>query len=200
MQPLRCHLLIGPPASGKSTLAHTLAPLLAGPGDPPGVVISTDQLREEVFGDAAVQGPWEIIEPLLHERIAMAVAAGRPVIVDATHARRPWRQAITQTLDLPAPAEWIGWWLCTPLAICLERNRRRPCQVSEEVIRELAGALADPEAGPWLEEGFAALVRVDPSSPGVLTPLLLKALADLDQNLGAGTNLQGPGQRRSDCP
>jgi MoxR-like ATPase len=29
--PLRCHLLIGPPASGKTTLARTLAPLLTAP-------------------------------------------------------------------------------------------------------------------------------------------------------------------------
>ena len=39
--PVRCHLLIGPPASGKTTLAHRLAPLLAPPGHPPALLLST---------------------------------------------------------------------------------------------------------------------------------------------------------------
>ena len=88
MAPLRCHLLIGQPASGKSTLARALAPLLTEPGEPPAVLLSTDVIRAEVFGDAAVQGPWVDIQQRLHQRLQEAVAAGIPVIVDATHARR----------------------------------------------------------------------------------------------------------------
>ena len=129
--PLRCHLLIGPPASGKSTLARTLAPLLTAVGKSPALVLSTDAIRAEVFGDAAVQGPWIDIQQRLQQRLIEAVAAGIPVIIDATHARRPWRLALTQALLLPAPVEWIGWWLCTPLPTCLEWNRRRERQVPE---------------------------------------------------------------------
>ena len=61
--PLRCHLLIGPPASGKTTLAGVLAQLTGA------VVLSTDVVRGELFGDAAVQGPWRDIEALLHQRL-----------------------------------------------------------------------------------------------------------------------------------
>ena len=63
------HLLIGPPGSGKSTLAAILAPLL------PAQVISTDALREQLWGDANIQGPWSELEPHLHGAIDRAIAA-----------------------------------------------------------------------------------------------------------------------------
>jgi predicted kinase len=103
--PLRCHLLIGPPGSGKTTMAHQLAPLLLGADGSPGLVLSTDAIRQELFGDAAVQGPWDEIRTVLLQRLQEAVAAGRPVIIDATHARRPWRLLYTQQLQLPQPVE-----------------------------------------------------------------------------------------------
>ena len=46
-----------------------------------------------VFVDTAVQGPWPDIQQRLHQRLVEAVAAGQPVIVDATHAKRSWRLA-----------------------------------------------------------------------------------------------------------
>ena len=45
MATLRCHLLIGQPASGKTTLAKALAPLLTGPGEPPAQVLTTESQR-----------------------------------------------------------------------------------------------------------------------------------------------------------
>jgi predicted kinase len=179
---LRCHLLIGPPASGKTTLAGVLAELTGA------VVVSTDVLRCELFGDAAVQGPWRDIEALLHQRLREAVAAGTPVIVDATHARRPWRLAITQALSLPAPVEWIGWWLYTPLATCLQWNQSRKRLVPEPVIRELAAALADPALGPSRAEGFATVVAVVPTHGHELEVLLRDELARLDHRIRSARN------------
>jgi predicted kinase len=181
--PLRCHLMIGPPASGKTTLARTLAPLLTLPGEPPALLLSTDAIRAEVFGDAAVQGPWIDIQQRLQQRLIEAIAAGIPVIIDATHARRPWRLALTQGLLLPAPVEWIGWWLYTPLPTCLEWNRLRERQVPEAVIQEMAAALADPHFGPSRAEGFAALCAVVPTHHDDLEPLLAAELAALDRRI-----------------
>ena len=152
------------------------------------MVLSTDVVRGELFGDAAVQGPWRDIEALLHQRIREAVAAGVPVIVDATHARRPWRLAITQALSLPAPVEWIGWWLYTPLATCLQWNQTRKRLVPEPVIREMAAALADPVFGPSRAEGFAAVVAVVPTHQRELEPLLRDELARLDHRIRSARN------------
>jgi len=160
--PLRCHLLIGPPASGKTTLAGVLAELTGAQ------VLSTDRL--------------------LHQRIRELVADGVPVIVDATHARRPWRLAITQALALPAPVEWIGWWLYTSLATCLEWNHTRARLVPEPVIREMAAALADPVFGPSRAEGFAAVVAVVSTQVRELEPLLRDELARLDHRIRSARN------------
>ena len=180
--PLRCHLLIGPPASGKTTLAGVLAQLTGA------VVLSTDVVRSELFGDAAVQGPWRDIEALLHQRLREAVTAGTPVILDATHARRPWRLAITQALSFPVPVEWIGWWLYTPLATCLQWNQTRKRLVPEPVIREMAAALADPAFGPSRAEGFAAVVAVVPTHQRELQQLLRDELARLDHRIRSARN------------
>ncbi|MFM9102547.1 MAG: AAA family ATPase, partial [Cyanobium sp.] len=172
MEPLRCHLLIGPPASGKTTTALALAALIAGPEGQPAVVLSTDAIRAEVFGDPAVQGPWPSIQQRLHERLIGAVAAGMPVIVDATHAERPWRLAITQHLAVPRPVEWIGWWLFTPLSTCLRWNAKRERPVPTPVIRRMAASLADEAVGPGRAEGFASVVAVQPTHQGDLTGFL----------------------------
>jgi predicted kinase len=146
-------------------------------------VLSTDAIRAEVFGDAAVQGPWIDIQQRLQQRLIEAIAAGIPVIIDATHARRPWRLALTQALPLPSPVEWIGWWLYTPLPTCLEWNRQRERQVPEAVIQEMAAALADPHFGPSRAEGFAALCAVVPTHHDDLEPLLAAELAALDRRI-----------------
>ena len=70
--------MIGPPGSGKSTLAAILSPLL------PARVIANDVLREQLWGDANVQGPWSELEPHLHRAIDRAIADGDNVLVDAT--------------------------------------------------------------------------------------------------------------------
>jgi predicted kinase len=192
---LRCHLLIGQPASGKTTLAKALAPLLSAPGEPPAQVLSTDAIRAEVFGDAAVQGPWVDIQQRLHQRIQECVAAGIPVIVDATHARRAWRLALTQALPLPVPVEWIGWWLYTDLPTSLEWNSRRERAVPVPVIQEMAAALADPHFGPSRAEGFAAICAVVPTHHNDLAAVLQAELAGLDQRIRSATNRERKLQR-----
>ena len=182
MGALRCHLLIGPPASGKTTLAGLMAPLLEAE------LLSTDRIREQLYGDPMIQGHWSEVEEALHQAIGSCVAQGRSVLIDATHARRPWRLALSQRLALDRPVEWIGWWLRTPRAVCLEWNQRRERQVPELVIEQFAAALDDPVFAPDRSEGFAALVDFDPSLGGDLGTRLQQEQDRLDRRIAAARN------------
>jgi predicted kinase len=179
---LRCHLLIGPPASGKTTIAALLAPLLGAE------LFSTDRIREELYGDPMIQGHWHEVEERLHAGIQASVAAGRSVLIDATHAQRPWRLALTQRLELDRPVEWIGWWMRTPLQVCLEWNKRRARQVPELVVQQFAAALSDRDFQPSRSEGIAVLVDYDPAAGGDPAEDLAAEIARLDKRISAARN------------
>ena len=127
-------------------------------------ILSTDQLRAELWGDDSIQGPWPALEPVLHQRICSAINQGQSVVIDATHARRRWRLALINGLTLPIPVRWVGWWLQTPLATCLDWNKTRTRQVPDPVISMLRVAI--PMRFP-LTEGFEALFKLDPSTGSI---------------------------------
>lgn len=185
---VRCHLMIGPPASGKTTLAHRLAPLLSGPSGQPGLVLSTDVIREELFGDAGVQGPWPEIRDRLLQRLHEAVGQGIPVIIDATHAMRPWRLFYTQFLEFSRPVEWIGWWMKTPLSTCLDWSRTRSRPIPEEVIRDYAAAVGNKRFGPDRSEGFATIVTPNPAKENLGSADLEAILQKLDRRITSARN------------
>ena len=129
----------------------------------PARVISSDALREQLWGDAKVQGPWSELEPLLHGAIDSALTAGEHVLVDATHAQRNWRQRLMRRNLEARPVQWTGWWLLTPLNQCLVWNRSRQRQVPETVIRAMHQRLATPPDKPDLAEGFTRLFQLNPA-------------------------------------
>lgn len=164
MSHLRCHLLIGPSASGKSTLATTLAALLCQQTGRRPRLLSTDAIRVELCGDSTSQASTQEIHAVMVARLQEAVANNVPVIMDATHANRASRLAITQALDLPSPVEWVGWWLTTPLETCLQWNSQRAAPVPDQVIRRQHSELISKYFSPRESEGFAILEQLDAST------------------------------------
>jgi predicted kinase len=85
--------LIGCPSSGKSTLTHQLINQI-----PNYRIISTDQIRQKLFGDESIQGNWQLIEAEIFTQIQQNLTAGNSIIYDATNAKRAWRMALLQKL------------------------------------------------------------------------------------------------------
>ena len=156
--PVICHILIGVPGSGKSTFAANLAKL----GNYH--VISTDAIREELYGDATIQGEWVEIETIAIAQITKIITQGDIIIYDATNARRAWRIDLLQKLNLAVTSSvlWMGWYLQTPIKTCKAWNQQRTRQVPDIVIEKMYQSLQD--FPPVAAEGFAAVKEVDVTS------------------------------------
>ena len=136
---LPCHFLVGIPASGKSHFAEGFVKR-----DPNYVVVSTDAVREKLYGDAAIQGNWLEIEAEVLAQMQGAIAQERPIIYDATNVRRAWRLDFLQSLQALSepPLTWIAWVMEVPVEVCKQRNRDRPRVVPNYVIDRMADSLA----------------------------------------------------------
>lgn len=153
------HFLIGLPASGKSTLAEQLAKL-----GTEYTIISTDQIRKELFGDESIQGNWLDIENIALSRIKSADESGKIIIYDATNIKRAYR------LDFLAKAnqitgkslQWIAWQLDTPLETCQRRNKKRQRQVPAEIIDTMSVSLK--QFPPEIAEGFISVKQINLTS------------------------------------
>uniref|UniRef100_B8HYX7 Uncharacterized protein n=1 Tax=Cyanothece sp. (strain PCC 7425 / ATCC 29141) TaxID=395961 RepID=B8HYX7_CYAP4 len=169
-----CHLLVGPPSSGKTTFARHFQEILPG-----AVIINTDRIRAELFGDEEIQGPWPAVEAIVVERIRSAVQAGKPVIYDATNVRRCWRMGLLKKLALPE-AQWVAWVLKTPLETSLQWNQQRDRKVPEKIIQDYYQNLKQFAVEP--AEGFLTTIEVDPSKTTDLAATLQQELKKIESS------------------
>lgn len=167
------HFLVGVSGSGKSTFAQNLASLLSN-----SVIVSSDAVRIQLYGDERVQGDWPTIEVEIISQVEKAIAAGYTVIYDATNYKRCWRMAWLQKLSTTG-IKWIAWHLATPLKTCKDWNRPRSRQVPEAVLTEMEHWLK--QFPPITAEGFAAVYPLSPHKNQPDNQTLLKKIQTLQR-------------------
>jgi predicted kinase len=153
-----CYILIGPPGSGKSTLAAKLQT-----HNPHYRIISTDQIRAHLFGDATIQQNWPAVETEVLSQIQQALSSGYPIIYDATNYRRVHRLDLLQKLAHHSNIYWVGLHLTTSLEQCKQWNQTRDRQVDEDILHSMAEHLAKFEPTP--AEGFAIVQEISLTQP-----------------------------------
>lgn len=135
-------MLIGLPASGKSTVSIELARKYDAN------VHSSDELRLELFGSYNVQDKNTELFEELHDRIVGDLSSGKSVIYDATNLSMKRRRHFLS--QMPSNVENIAVIVATPIEICLLRDEHRKKKVGSKVINRMWNSFQFPICG----EGF----------------------------------------------
>ncbi len=126
----RLILLVGLPASGKSTLSDRLKAK--------GVVyLNRDSIREELYGDATVQGDYREVSGVLYKRLEEGCDAGAIILADNTHTTVDQRKGTYVRAFDKGYTDFVVLLMDVPLEECIRRNKLRKRQVPEQVIRDM---------------------------------------------------------------
>lgn len=139
----KLYTMVGLPGSGKSTFAKN---------HPECIVVSSDAVRAELFGDEAVQSDPKRVFAIVDSRVCDALNDGHDVIYDATSLTKKIRHDIIHTFK----AEHIAVFVNTPVDECIRRDALRTRTVGAEVIHNMAARLVVPT----LEEGFDSIIII----------------------------------------
>lgn len=125
-------MMVGLPASGKSTYAEHLA------GEIDARIFSSDAIRKELYGDQRVQGDPQQVFGLLHKRIREALNNGKNVIYDACNINKKRRMSFLLSLSkITRPFDYICVVMNKSYSECLFDNEQRDFAVPQDVITRM---------------------------------------------------------------
>jgi tRNA uridine 5-carbamoylmethylation protein Kti12 len=141
--PHRYHLVIGPPCSGKTTVARCRVDRLQKRGERARLLTPVfDLLFDHSDRDTANvlrrEDDWAFqLDSLIEAESTGVENPGEITWVFAANACTPQlRLQYPLAVHKAGPMAWIAWWLHTPLATCRRWNSRRPlspgCGLEEE--------------------------------------------------------------------
>ena len=154
----RFYVMVGLVGSGKSYRANELKQVFETVDQSWGlntktVIISSDEIREELTGDANCQTRNDEVFSVLHRRIKDNIALKNNVIVDATNLSSKNRTALLNCVKKHKCYK-VAYVMTTPIEICKKQNKQRDRVVPEEVIDVMIRRFQIP----FYEEGWDDIV------------------------------------------
>ena len=121
----------------KSTIAQKLLQSLIS-NDNGTVLISSDNIREELCGDASDQSKNSQVFELAHKRIEESLSRNINVIWDATNLAPEDRKEVIR-IGRNHNAQLVAIQVVTPISIAIDRNNNRDRRVPVRVIWKQQG-------------------------------------------------------------
>ena len=137
-------VLVGLPGSGKSSYANNV--LLEA--DKNTVLHSSDNIRQELFGDASSQENNALVFETMHKRVKEDLRNGKTVVYDATNVTRKSRRGAINLASKEDELECHVVW--APVNECINRDRTRSRTVGKQVIDKFLRRWQSP----FYDEGF----------------------------------------------
>ena len=144
-------LMVGVPGSGKTTLSKKLV-------DKGFHYLNADSIREELYGDAIVQGDKEKVFSIFFQRLDDALKQNLNIVIDNTNLNPRQRKPILDRAQKAGYTDVQLWLLDVPLDVCLERNRARARNVPEDIVANMHLEL-NRAGRPKHTEGKLVLIR-----------------------------------------
>lgn len=140
------HIMIGIPASGKSTMASKMN----------GIVVSLDFFRGKINGNVGDMSNHDRVVFEFNQEMIKILDSGENIVIDDTNVRPRDRESLCRLLSAKG-YRIVGHWLDCPLEKALKNQDLRVRKVPVEVIRRMRDTLAmNP---PKKEEGFEEIIR-----------------------------------------
>lgn len=147
------YILVGYPGSGKTYFCKNV--LMNHPWRSR-VYISSDDIREEICGDASDQSINGLVFGIFYERARKAIMDGSDVILDATHlTKKIRRKCRNQFKDLNC--KFVAVQLTTSVKEAIRRNKNRDRVVPNYAMSRMVEAYQPVED----DEGFDCIWKVD---------------------------------------
>lgn len=145
---MEIRMLVGLPGSGKSTWAQNFVF-----ENKNYIVLSSDKIREELYGDESIQGNAAEVFELLYTRAEEFCEKNKNIIIDATNLTPGKRKKFINRFKKFKPY-FIADVFMVDKNYCIEMDCRRNRTVGAEIINRMARNFVQPS----LLEGWTKIV------------------------------------------
>ena len=161
-------MMVGLPASGKSTVAKKYS-------DCGYVVVSSDAIRAELWGDESIQGDPAKVFGLVQARCRLALLEGRDVVMDATNMNAKKRKNFLRQMPECYKTCVV---MATPFDECVIRDEERSRSVGIAVMKKMLCSFEMP----YYNEGWDKIILRYCDSPYYIGNEHFSAEEEFDQH------------------